>query len=74
MTDQSGAPRPQIEIAGLGLGVGGAQCVWLNGVEQPNATVINDLHSALCVRIGERMYSEADTDITVVAAKPDDHD
>ena len=74
MTDPSGVRRPRIEIAGLGLGVGGAQSVRLDGVVQSDATVINDLHSALRVRIGERMYSEADTDILVVAAKPDPHD
>ena len=74
MADSNGSRRPRIEVAGLGLGVGGAQSVWLDGVEQPDATVINDLHSALRVRIGERMYSEADTDIRVVPAKPDPHD
>ena len=74
MTDHSGAPRPRIEIAGLGLGVGGAQRVWLDGVEQPNATVIMDLHSDLRVRIGDRMYSESDSDITVVDAITGAHD
>jgi hypothetical protein len=74
MTDHSDARRSRIEIAGLGLGVGGAQRVWLDGVEQPNATVIMDLHSDLRVRIGDRMYSESDADITVVDAKTGAHD
>ena len=74
MADHSDARRPRIEIAGLGIGLRGAQSVRLDGVEQPEATVINDLHSALRVRIGERMYSEADTDMIVAPAKPDTHD
>ena len=74
MADLADAPRPRIEIAGLGIGLRGAQSVRIDGVDQPDATVINDLHSALRVRIGERMYSEVDADMSVVPAKPDAHD
>ncbi len=65
------SPRDRIEVQGLGFGPGGAQCVRLNGVEQPNAIVIDDLHSVLRVRIGDRMYTEAEVDIIIVPAKPD---
>ena len=57
--------RDRIEIVGLGRG---ADRIRLNGVEQPGATLLLDLHSALRVRIGERTYTEDDAEIVVVEA------
>ncbi len=61
-------PRDRVEIVGLGEGRHGFRLLRLNGVEPPEAQVLLDLHSALRVRIGERIYDEDDADIVVLDA------
>ena len=60
--------RPLIEIVALGRGPRGFRCLRLNGEEQADASLLMDLHSALRVRIGARVYDETDADIRVVDA------
>ena len=55
--------RDRIEIVGLGRGQPGFPLVRLNGVDQPEARVLLDLHGPLRVRIGDRVYLEEDADI-----------
>lgn len=60
--------RPLIEIVALGGGPRGFRSLRLNGEDQADAILLMDLHSAVRVRIGGRVYDESDADIRVVDA------
>ncbi len=58
--------RARIEIVALGRGPRGFRSLRLDGAEQPGALLLMDLHSALRVCIGDRIYDEASADIRFV--------
>ncbi len=66
--DAAGGRPDRVEIVGLGIGPRGFREVRLNGVEQPDAYVLLDLHSPLRVRIGDRIYTEEESEIVVTDA------
>ena len=57
-----------IEIVALGHGRRGFRALRCNGEEQDDAYLLMDLHSAMRVRIGGRVYDESNADIRVVDA------
>ena len=59
---------PLIEIVGLGRRPRGFRALRLDGEDQADASLLMDLHSALRVRIGTRVYDETDAEIRVVDA------
>ena len=62
------SPRARIEIVALGGGPGGFRSLRLDGEEQAGAQLLMDLHSALRVRVGDRVYDESSADIRFVDA------